>query len=72
MPKVTLVFSLPEEREEYEMAINGAKYASVISKYADFLRQQYKYQGKETIETYSAREKLFRLLEEAEVPSDGI
>lgn len=65
MPKAILEFNLPEEREEYEDAINGAKHSLIASELDEYLRQQLKYNNQLTevqIDTYQAiRDKLCEL-----------
>lgn len=46
MPKITLTFSLPDEREEFELANGGAKLQSGIDDYKNWLRAQLKYNDK--------------------------
>ena len=41
--KGILEFDLPEDREEYEIAVNGYKYKSVLEELTSFLRQKIKY-----------------------------
>ena len=43
MPKATLEFSLPEEREEYETTMNAACYYGALFELYTWLRQQWKY-----------------------------
>lgn len=43
MSRVYLKFDLPEEREEYELAYNGAKYKYALDDLDDWLRAQIKY-----------------------------
>lgn len=41
--KALLEFSLPEEREDHELALNGFHYKSVIDEIFTWIRQQEKY-----------------------------
>jgi len=43
MPKATLEFNLPEEREEYGYAVNGLQYYCVLFELYSWLRSQWKY-----------------------------
>ena len=43
MPKATLSFSLPDEREEFETAINAGKYHSALWDLREAFRQKAKY-----------------------------
>lgn len=64
MPKVTLRFNLPEEKEEYEAAYNGARVASIIEELDNYLRAKTKY-GELPDETHDIyqeiRDKLWEL-----------
>jgi hypothetical protein len=42
--KAVLEFTLPEEREEHETALNGPKYRAVLSDLSQFLRSKLKYE----------------------------
>ena len=43
MPKATLTFDLPEEGNEFETAIKGAKYIGTLQEFDNFLRGKIKY-----------------------------
>ena len=43
MPRVYLKYDLPQEREEYELAYNGATYKSVIDDLDNWMRNEIKY-----------------------------
>ena len=43
MPTATLVFNLPEEREDHLCAVNAFKWKSVVSDLDNHLREQLKY-----------------------------
>ena len=45
MPKVTLEYNLPEEKDEFYYANNGAKYYCWISDFDQFLRSAIKHGG---------------------------
>jgi hypothetical protein len=44
MPKATLVFKLPEEKDEYQWATEGFKYLRTIEDLDDYLRRKLKYE----------------------------
>lgn len=44
MPKVTLTFKLPEEREDFEYASKGLEYKIVIDEIDEYLRKMIKYE----------------------------
>jgi hypothetical protein len=62
--KGTLVFTLPEEREEFELAQNGWKYKAALEDLSAWLRSKYKYENKETLTIEEIREKLVELTSE--------
>lgn len=64
MPKAYLVFTLPEEREEFDLARNAIDYSIVLSEYSNWLRAIYKHTDQENIKVEEAREKLFELCRE--------
>jgi len=64
MPKAILVFTLPEEREEFELAQKAVQYSIVLSDYSNWLRQMYKYENKKSVKIEDARTKLFELCNE--------
>lgn len=43
MPKLYLAFNMETEREDYEMAVNGAKYKFALDDLDNFLRHVIKY-----------------------------
>ena len=69
MPKAILEFSLPEEDQEHELAINAGKYYSILWDLDQFLRNKVKYptQDHDPIETDTydkVRTELWNLLNE--------
>lgn len=50
MPKATLTFNLPEERDEYKTVMKAADMSIVLSEYDNFLRGILKY-GSERYKT---------------------
>ncbi len=64
MPKAILVFTLPDEREEFEMAQKAIQYSIVLSDYSNWLRQLYKYENKKSVKIDDARAKLYELCNE--------
>lgn len=42
--KVTLEFNLPEEREEYEQAINAGKFEGIVDRARQYVRARLKYE----------------------------
>lgn len=44
MPKATLSFKLPEEREEHKQALNGPAYASALEEMRSYFRNRLKYE----------------------------
>ncbi len=62
--KATLVFSLPEEQEEYDLAMSGHVYKRAIDEFDEKLRQLWKYQNQESISIPEARKMLHEIVEE--------
>ena len=66
--KAKLIFNLPEEQPEFEMATNGSKMHSVLWEMDQWLRAQYKYMpdneySEDKYETYEkCREQLRELM----------
>jgi uncharacterized UPF0160 family protein len=47
VPKATLEFNLPEEREEYNLCVNGSNYSSALWKFNEYLRNVLKHNPKD-------------------------
>lgn len=64
--EVILKFSLPDEREEWTMAMDGAKYHSIVWSYLDYLREKYRNNENEIEAEYADqfRSRLIDLLEQ--------
>jgi hypothetical protein len=62
--KVTLEFTLPEEKEDYELAINGHVYKRAIDEFDEKLRQLWKYQDQKSLDIQEARKMLSEVVEE--------
>jgi hypothetical protein len=43
MPKATLEFNLPEEQEEYRLAMEGSEMSRIVEELDNYLRNQLKY-----------------------------
>lgn len=54
--KSKLIFNLPEENEEFNLACNGWKYKSVLCEFDNFLRAKLKYEDISDVE-YEVYEK---------------
>lgn len=63
--KATLEFNLPEDKEDFDFATNGINYYSALTEFDNWLRSEYKYNGKE--EMYAVREKLNYIINENNV-----
>jgi coproporphyrinogen III oxidase len=74
--KAKLIFNLPEEQTEFEMATNGSKMHSVLWEMDQWLRAQYKYMpdaeySEDKYETYEkCREHLREIMFENGVKFD--
>ena len=66
--KVTIEFDLPEDRYEYERAIEGKKWQWFADAFSDYLRKQEKYNENLTDEQFEIltqiREKFHELMKE--------
>lgn len=60
--KAILEFNLPEDKENYDLANNGLNYYSALFEFDQWLRSEYKYNGKE--EMYEVRRKLNKIINE--------
>lgn len=70
--KVQLVFELPQEQEEYDYAINGINYSSVLWDFDQYLRSKIKYESEklseETLSVYEdLRDKLHEIMQAHDV-----
>lgn len=54
--KAILEFDLPEDQNDFNYATNGFDYYMALSQMDEWLRSEYKYNGKE--EMYEVRQKL--------------
>jgi hypothetical protein len=65
--KVILEFDGSEEQEEYQNALNGWKYKSILNDIRQMIRSKEKYTEEETISLDELRQYLFDKLSEYEV-----
>ncbi len=70
MPKHTIEFNLPEEREELEMTMNAGKYYSCLSQLNSLLRKNYKYSDKQFVTWEEIGDIFHEILEGQEVNLD--
>jgi len=75
MPTATLVYNLPEEQEDFELANHASKYYSVIWDLDQFMRNQTKYADEHTPELFIeavqlVRDELWKLMEEKNLTLD--
>ena len=66
--KATLEFNLPEDHDDFNYANNGFNYYMALVEMDEWLRSEYKYNGKE--EMYEVREKLREIILENNVKLD--
>ena len=66
--KATLEYNLPEDRDDFNYANNGFNYYMALVEMDEWLRSEYKYNGKE--EMYEVREKLRQIIFENNVKID--
>ena len=63
--KATLEFNLPEDQERFDFANNGFNYYMALSEMDQWLRSEYKYNGKEAM--FEVRQKLNEIINENNV-----
>ena len=63
--KAILEFNLPEDKEDFDFATNGLNYYSALTEFDQWLRSEYKYNGKQ--EMYAVRQKLNEIINENNV-----
>ena len=56
--KVTMSFTLPKEREDFNLALKGVNYNLVIEDFENWLRSKIKYTDETTVTLEEVREKL--------------
>lgn len=61
--KATLIFNLPEEKEDHLDALRGSSLKWAIEEFDQWLRQLRKYQDKEVVDIDEARAKLHEMTE---------
>jgi len=66
--KATLEFNLPEDQEEFKHVYNGFNYYMALVEMDQWLRSEYKYNGKEDM--YEVREKLREIITDNNVKID--
>jgi hypothetical protein len=66
--KATIEFNLPEDQEDFNYATNGFNYYHALWEMDQWLRSEYKYNGKE--EMYEVREKLREIITDNNVKID--
>ena len=63
--KAILEFNLPEDQERFDFANNGFNYYMALSEMDQWLRSEYKYNGKEAM--FEVRQKLNEIINENNV-----
>ena len=58
--KAVLEFNLPEDKEDFDFATNGLNYYLALTEFDQWLRSEYKYNGKQ--EMYAVRQKLNEII----------
>jgi hypothetical protein len=58
--KAKLIFNLPEDQDDFNYATNGFNYYMALMEFDQWLRAEYKYNGKEDM--YEVREKLREII----------
>lgn len=63
--KAKLEFNLPEDKENFDFAANGFNYYMALSEMDQWLRSEYKYNGKEEMD--AVRQKLNEIINDNNV-----
>lgn len=63
--KATLEFNLPEDQERFDFANNGFNYYCSLMEFDQWLRSEYKYNGKEAMD--AVRQKLNEIINDNNV-----
>ena len=66
--KATLEYNLPDDQEDFNYATNGFNYYHALYEFDQWLRSEYKYNGKEDM--YEVREKLREIILDNNVKLD--
>jgi len=66
--KATLEYNLPDDQEDFNYATNGFNYYHALYEFDQWLRSEYKYNGKEDM--YEVREKLREIISDNNVKID--
>lgn len=64
MPKVSIVFTLPDEQEEYRLTNDALKMHTVIWEFTQYLRTKTKYGDGKDVSWETVREDWWKLLQE--------
>ena len=68
--KTTMVFSLPEEKTDFTLAINGSKMYCTLWELDQWLRSEIKYGGREELD--EVRDKLRELMNDNHIDFDMV
>ena len=67
MPKATLIFSLPEEELEHDIASHAIDWYNVVFDVDEWLRKEVKYSSRNMIEAQVVRDRLREIMKEYEL-----
>jgi len=67
MPKATLIFSLPEEEHEHDIASHAIDWYNVVFDVDEWLRKEVKYSSRNMIEVQVVRDRLREIMKEYEL-----
>ncbi len=65
--RVKLEFHLPADQEEFDLAMNGWKYKTILSNFNHRLKDMSKHGGVDKLSTQEVRDELYAIAEEYEV-----
>ncbi len=72
MPKVTVEYNLPEERDDYNIHMQSFKMYCALSDFSEYLRAKVKYSPEGGDIFYEIRIKFYEILSECDVNLDSL
>jgi hypothetical protein len=65
--KAQLVYELPQESEEYKLAVNGGKYHAALTDILELLRRKHKYEELENVNLQDLRTEIYGILSSRDI-----
>jgi len=70
--EATLSFNMPEDTEEFEMAVSASRLYFAISEFSNKLRSMYKYENIETVDPEEIRSLLYEILGKHQINTEWV